>query len=88
MASPGPFQPPCQEPFGFVTHMIHALCRCESPRMEVGERSGERHGRYKPHACSQGLPPGPPWNLGIDFPNVLPFSELHATSPLCPPLAK
>lgn len=31
MASLGPLQPPSQEPFGFITHMIHPLCRHESP---------------------------------------------------------
>lgn len=33
-----PFQPPSQEPFGFITYMIHAFCRYESAQMEVGER--------------------------------------------------
>lgn len=42
VAFPGPLQPPSQEPCGFVTHMIHSLCRRDSPRRrwERGRRAG------------------------------------------------
>lgn len=82
MASPGPFQPPSQEPLGFVTHMIHPFCRRESPRMEVGEREvwwEAQQGQAK-SLFTRAPTRGPSWNLGIDFPHVFLFSALDAIS--------
>lgn len=80
MASPGLFQPPSQEPFGFVTHMIHPFCRRESPRWrwEKGRRGGRWWGKAK-SLFTRAPARGPSWNLGIDLPHLLPFSALDAT---------
>lgn len=90
VASPGPFQPPSQEPFGFVTHMIHPFCRRESPRMEVGEREvwwEAQQGQAK-SLFTRAPTRGPFWNPGVDFPHVFLFSALEASSPTFLPLAK
>lgn len=57
MASPGPFQPPSQEPFGFITHMIHPFCWRESPQWRWENRD-------QPNSCSQVLLPGAPLEPG------------------------
>lgn len=81
MASLGPLQPPSQEPFGFITHMIHPLCRHESPqwRWEHG-----RPDRDQPNSCTHDLLPEAPFGTGIDSPHLLLFSALNA---VCPPFS-
>lgn len=63
MASSGPFQPPSQEPFGFVTHMIHPFCRRESPqwRWENVRRGGRpsRDTGTSQSLVHKGFCPGP-----------------------------
>lgn len=84
-----PFQPRSQEPFGFVTHMIHSFCRCESPLMEVGEQEAwwEAPSQQVTSMFTRAPAKGPSWNLEISVPHGLPFAALDAASPPCVPLA-